>query len=481
MLWTCLYLPGFSLQLALRAGGVSRPLIVTTGSHQPRVLSCNEQATQCGIRPGLSVCAALALTPRLIECPRDIRTETQALGNLALWAGQFTPSISLHSPDALLLEVEGCFRLFGGLRALNARMQSGLEDLGYQATLAQAPTPAAARLFARAGITTTVPGRHELRRALCALPLSLLDQPPVILEKLAQAGVRTIGECLKLPRDGLGRRFGPALLDEIDRALGRLPDPREPFVAPLSYQGRLLLPAPAAESEALLFALKRLVLELCGFLSPRNAGVTCLRIGLHHEDHPPASFLLRLSVPSRDAARIMQLLRERLNTTPLQDRVSSITLKAEEITALAPRNLALFPDDQQQDEERLMLIEHLRARLGVEKVHGLATFADHRPEYTFQRMEPGRVTGNIQGAKRPLWLLNRPEPISRNGKQLLFGGPLTLSAGPERIESGWWDGQDIRRDYFVARNAAGETLWIFRDRRIGHDTEGRWYVHGLFA
>jgi len=53
---------------------------------------------------------------------------------------------------------------------------------------------------------------------------------------------------------------------------------------------------------------------------------------------------------------------------------------------------------------------------------------------------------------------------------------LQLRSLPRRIESGWWDGFDIARDYFVALSAAGERLWVFRDRR-----SGRWFLHGLFS
>jgi protein ImuB len=52
-----------------------------------------------------------------------------------------------------------------------------------------------------------------------------------------------------------------------------------------------------------------------------------------------------------------------------------------------------------------------------------------------------------------------------------------LIAGPERIESGWWDGKPAARDYFVARNPRGETLWIYRE--YGHSEA--WYLHGIFA
>ena len=55
-----------------------------------------------------------------------------------------------------------------------------------------------------------------------------------------------------------------------------------------------------------------------------------------------------------------------------------------------------------------------------------------------------------------------------------------LRDGPERIESGWWDGGDVRRDYFVAESPQGETMWIYRDHRYGID-DGEWFLHGIFA
>jgi protein ImuB len=54
---------------------------------------------------------------------------------------------------------------------------------------------------------------------------------------------------------------------------------------------------------------------------------------------------------------------------------------------------------------------------------------------------------------------------------------LELESGPERIESGWWDGRDVRRDYYVARNPAGVWFWVFRDR----EPSGRWFLHGVFG
>ena len=72
---------------------------------------------------------------------------------------------------------------------------------------------------------------------------------------------------------------------------------------------------------------------------------------------------------------------------------------------------------------------------------------------------------------RPLWLLHEPYALSMGPA----GAAVELESGPERIESGWWDGFEVSRDYFVGRNQQGETLWLYRDRG------GHWFVHGIFA
>ena len=77
---------------------------------------------------------------------------------------------------------------------------------------------------------------------------------------------------------------------------------------------------------------------------------------------------------------------------------------------------------------------------------------------------------------RPLWLLAEPQPLD-GGEHPRYEGRLEFEEGPERIESGWWDGRDVRRDYYVARTAGGMRLWVFRERRA----EGRWFLHGVFG
>lgn len=81
---------------------------------------------------------------------------------------------------------------------------------------------------------------------------------------------------------------------------------------------------------------------------------------------------------------------------------------------------------------------------------------------------------------RPLWLLSQPQALRELGGCPQRGGPLQLLAGPERIESGWWDAGEagaigeVRRDYFIVMSQCSEWLWIYR-------SEAGWFLHGFFS
>ncbi len=476
MLWSCLHFPDFHLQLLLRAGESARALAVTSPTRPPRILSCNHGALDQGVRPGMTLSAALALEPALVERPRNESTEAAALQGLAAWAGQFTPTISLAPPDGLLLELAGSLRLFGGLAPLLRKIEINLRELGYHTRIATAPIASAALLLARAGAGSKLTNLRDLPSALAPLPLRLLDLPEITLRCLAELGASTLGQCLRLPRQGLAARFGPGLLAPLDRALGLLPDPRPLFQTPEHYHNRILLPAPVGDVEPLLFVAKRLLLELAGFLSARRSGLARLDLELHQEDGAILPVLLELSAPSRDATHLLTLLRERLSSVTLKQRVEAVVLRCEHLRPVPPGQLTLFPEDPRSGPQRWMIIDELRARLGREAVHGLAVHTDHRPELAWRACEPG-TNSSPSPYPRPLWLLRQPLPLKSEGGTPRFRGPLQLLAGPECIESGWWDGQDIRRDYFLARDAREELLWVFRERAAPHG----WYLHGVFA
>ena len=471
MFWLALHFTTFAVEIFSRGSVASEPLAVAERQgRRTRVAACNAAAVACGVRPGMAVSAAQALVDTLVVRERDPLAEREALSGLAAWAGRFTPAVSLQPPAGLLLDIGGCLHLYHDLDHLLGLLLAGLADLGYAAAQACAPTPQGAWLLARAGTGAAVRDATQLQHALAALPLTLLDQPAAVLAGLEQVGACTVGDCLRLPRAGLVRRFGPGLLDELDRALGRLPEPRAFFVPPPDFTRRLELPAPVQDAEALLFAAGRLLAELEGYLTLRQAGVQEIEFVCRHEDSVDTVLRLGFMQPTSTAERMRLLLRETLLSTRLSAPVQTIVLHARGILPLAPQSDDLFQAPAREENGNLLL-ERLRIRLGPKAVSGIAPAADHRPELAWQHCAVGAEAGHETAApgqvRRPLWLLSRPLPC-RDG--------LTLKSGPERIESGWWDGMDVARDYYVAQDRKGARLWVYCER-----ASGAWFVHGLFA
>lgn len=475
MLWLSLHFPHLPLEVIERGTGLHEPLVVVTGQGgQSRVLRRNRSAAAAGISPGMPLSAAQGLASAVRVRQRNEAVESAALEHLAGWAGQFTATVSVRPPDGLLLEVGRSLRLFRGLENLLHNLQRELSELGYRARRGLAPTPLGAWLLARAGDQRPVFDRTALLRQIGALPLGYLELPPTTLDSLQRLGLRRIRDCLRLPRRDLVRRLGPELLDYLDRLLGEKPDPPTPFRSPATFASRLLLPAEVQNTEPLLFALRRLLLELVGFLRGRDGVVQRLQITLMHRRRPASELTLALATPSRDLQRLQLLLRERLERLELQEPVVDIGLQADEILEHTAASDELFAPIAVHNPAWPQLVERLRARLGHEPVRHLSPVAEHRPERAWHHHAHSLSATPADPRPRPLWLLAQPRALGDTRTPPPW---LRLHAGPERIESGWWDGVDVARDYFIAEDQYGARLWIFRELREPQ----RWFLHGLFA
>ena len=468
MFWLAIHFPALPLEIYSRGGATPEPLAVKDKQgNRSRVIVCNEAAEAGGVQIGMPGSAAQALLTNLVVRNRDMVAEQESLEGLASWAGSYTPAVSLQPPDGLLIEIGSCLRLHRGFKNLIAQLRHGLIEMGYSASLACAPYPHAAWLLALAGQEVAIRDPAKLETVLGELSVRLLDESQVTLASLEMLGAHTLGDCLRFPRAGMARRFGQSLLDEVDRALGRLPEAREFFVPPPSFTRRLELPSLVHESEALLFASRRLLLELEGYLNLRQAGVQEFELVCQHEDVPETVVKVGFAQPTRAQERMLLLLRETLGRTRLCEPVHTIALHASRIQEIELANLDLFQDNAEEGDGNLLL-ERLRIRLGNDAVFSIAPAADHRPELAWRPCEAGEEIKSPCKLQRPLWLLPKPMPCHKDR--------LELQSGPERIESGWWDGMDVARDYYVAQGRNGSRLWVFRDH-----TSGSWFVHGLFA
>ena len=445
-----------------------------------RVIACDPQAETFGVRPGMGLAAAWAFAPQLCVWPYNQAAERAALEGVAAWMCQFTPRVSLQPPQGVLAETEGSLRLFRGAAALLERIRDGVDQMGFSAISAAAPTARGAWWLAGAGREVLVPDRAALEAALAALPVAVACDGPDALGLLRDIGVTTIGELHGLPREGVARRFGQALLNGLEQALGNAPEPRDFFMPPARFDAQLDLPGEVTHAEGVLFAARRLLVQLEGLLAARQAGVRRFLLVLLHREARPSALEVGLASPGRETERFVQLLRERLAVHALIEPVEAIRIEAKDFVPLHGRTVDLFGGAQSGGEEGwARLIERLRARLGGAAVHGLGLHPEHRPERAWRPLAPGErpSPGGAGTGARPLWLLEPPRRLKEKKGVPHDGGPLELLAGPERIESGWWDGGEIARDYFIARAPSAALLWVYRER----GTAGAWYLHGVFA
>ena len=447
-----------------------------------------------------SVASALgARSPPLGISPLAARSyDEHSLERLALGAQRFTPRVSLVPPDGLVLEVRGSLHLFNGVEGLSRALASECASLGLKCMVALAPTPLAALVAARVGKPFVVTELTRLVGQLMPLPLAALRWPEATLERLARMGVRTIGQVLRLPRAGFARRFGTDSLAILDRLTGRGSDLRERFHARERFRRRRELSYELESQTALLGALAPLLAELGKFLESRQCGVMKLECLLRHRHVEPTSCVLRLAAPVADVGRLTELLGERLNALSLPEPVRSCELRSSSLVRRVFASNSVWQPGEHGGSagaEATELIERLRARLGPEAVYGLQVLPRHRPENAWGAREPVAITptprsaaqGVSQGRhapevpgpafRRPLWLLPEPRRLSERDGLPRRRGPLQLAGEPERIETGWWDGGDISRDYYTAMDLHGVRLWVFRERTAPH----RWFLHGVFG
>ena len=470
-----------------------------------KIFLANQRARVVGIVPGMTINTALALSPALRLEERNLACEARVLRELAEWTAEFTSFTAIESPSLLLLEIAGSLTLFGGIRALRKRILEGLGSQGFDTSVAIAPTPLAATLLARAGQKVCIRDPKNLVGMLGPLPLTCFDWPATVHASMKGMGITTIAEALRLPRQGFARRFGVTRLLALDRALGKLPDPRVKYRSPERFISDFDLNEEQGDADLLLQACRQLLVQLERFLLCRQMVVQHIEFSFFHLQAPATLLGLGCVRVDRVVQHWFDLLKIKFDCLKLPAPVIGIRLCSGHGQSFTAEIGALSFHSNGQSRRAgsiIWLAERLAARIGSECVHGVRVVAEHRPQYAWKthssyddgpHWQDGPVfhgdphapellaeirRTNSLVLQRPLWMLREPERLESNEAGPRFSGHLVLVAGPERLETGWWDDNGIARDYFIAINPRGVHLWVYRDR---DKEKGRWYLHGMFG
>ena len=457
---------------------------------QDRVVAASREARQAGVHLGMRAGGVSAVAPATVLLERDPAREQATLEAMAMALLQYTPEVA-HAGGGLVLDVTASLTLFRGRLAIMRAMRASVRLLGVTAWLGAAPTAHGAWLLARQRrergrtLRRRVVTMGALERRLDLLPVVSLPAARPFEEWLMGIGAERLGALRRLPRQGLQRRMGKAVLAELDQAYGLAPELYRWIVVPERFSARVETFDRVEHAEALLEGASGLLAQMVGWLVASQQAVAVFALLLELERGrgalPPIAIEITLAEPAWRAEHLERLLKERLARVELTAPVIALRLEARQLAPLAPPNASLFPEPGGNSEDFHRLVELLSARLGAENVLVPVTVDDHRPEVSNAWAPIGtrrpRASDPGQSRDQPFWLLPKPIPLLVRGDRPYYTSPLKMVSGPERIEAGWWNDQLAGRDYYVAQAEDASCYWIYLERVV----DGRWHLHGIYA
>lgn len=451
-----------------------------------------------------------------------------ALQELAHWCQRFSPWVALElddEPSSLLLDMTGLEPLLGHELKVSQQVGRAFERLGYKVQLGFGDHVGTAWAAAHYGnLNTTSPWLHEAN--LSNLPVEALRLPNKVLDLMASLGISQVHQLQSLPRPALASRLGQKLVQRLGQIEGSCPEVLIPYQPPPEFQFRWVAEHPIANHQSIHQALYLLIERLANQLLQRQQGAmelecqlicqvpTACQYNVPHIDqivdgktgtrNVPVVLKIGLFQPRATVDHLEKLVQIHLEQLRLPGPVCEILLRATATAKLKIRQGELFDDPSRRQAQQLAtLVERLEGRLGQKAIVGARLNTDILPERVVcdekltglqarsSRRAPSH-SKHLQTQKtayptiRPLQLHTPPVPLEiiavvPDGPPIRFRirgqiSQVSRHWGPERIETGWWRGKSVRRDYYRVETTHGNRLWLFRCLE-----DGQWFLHGSFT
>lgn len=378
--------------------------------------------------------------------------------------------------------------------------------------------------------------RGEAATLLAELPVAALRIDEAMAAAVAEVGIDTIGGLLALSPRSLASRFPPLLCRRLAEFRGQVAEPIVPPGGDALPQESQAFDFPVRSSDLAEHELIGLIETLLGRcvapLVARGQGVLALQIRLEHGARSataPTVIDVGLFRPTALRDHLVELVRLRLARLRLPAEIDGIAVEVIAAGAVSCRQRLLFGggtgglESSDADAEVGMLLDRLAGRLGRAAVCEPQLVGDVQPEHAWIAAPPSRPPSPVgrpspaaraeeggrrdrvsrSGARgyaapralpagrRPIWMPPQPVPLDGPEGEVMAVAPdgppgrfrlgevlhrVVKAHGPERIETAWWRGPTVRRDYYVVETDSGERFWLFRRLR-----DGGWFLHGMFA
>ena len=505
-----IWIPQWPLQRLLlkRPDLQNQPVVIyQKTSRGPCVLVCSDRLVRWGVSLGMPVAEALALgrrqqsqdrrstrrekEPLHLE-PHNPVEDRKSLVRLAQWCHRFSPIVGLEEetfPETLLLDVTGMDLFAGSEDAFITQVGEQFRTRGIFARLGWGPTLGNAWALAHYSSDCAETEIEDL-------PVEALRLPVKTQQILGRLGLGSLKDLLSLPRAELQNVAGAILLQRLDQAMGRVSEVIRAISSPHHFSVFWQTEHGLLQRESIEHVIQHQAADLCQSLKNRSRGALCIVCRIQCQDSVDLVFRMGLFLPCADEIHLQRLFKLQLESLALPAPVMSISLSVLQDAPLVIRQRELFANRISQSEQDLAgFVDCLNSRLGTDCVLRVFLQNDAQPENAY-REEPlleGRATNYVSSVKglpfsclgRPLSLIAPPVRLPVAAEEVgqlpryfscaLRRHQVYRSWGPERIETGWWRRNGIRRDYYRVETTEGLRFWIFCCLQTGD-----WFLQGVF-
>jgi len=467
MLWLYFHFPALQLDTMYKNEDAQALPLIIVHKKNNEVIQLNQLAQQEGINIGMGLGTAASLCQKLQVKPYDHEAEAKALKHIAHWLYPLTADICLFPPDGLLLKVSNMLSLYQDLNTYWQSVSQHLTPLLIDYQYATGYSPYAARLLAREKLNQISEDKNWLLNQVKKLRLTNSDIHQKDIARLHKVGVNKFSDLLSLSLAELSKRFNIEVVNYIGCLTGQIQHKVDFYIPPEGFEQYLELYYEISNSLSLEKPLLKLYQQLEAYLRKKDKLVSELSLMLHQRDSEDLILFVKAAQGEYKADKWWQLSQLLLESVKLSAPIIGITLKAKQLVTKYAHHADFFRCSQgnQSSEE---LIDILTAKLGKKRVRGVQIKQDDRPEIANGLCTPLLIQNDtfLVNKLRPTLLLPSPQPLTEK---------VTVMPYPERVVTGWWDNNQIMRDYFIARNDHGCWLWLFKDN------SQRWFVHGVFS
>ncbi len=497
MLWLAIHLPSLPLEVFGSHKTDQAFVVLESIKNRSIVTHCNQSALKQGVEIGMNSKLAQSLCEQIHIQDRELKREQRQLHNLANYLYRFSPYIYFYNNSSVHIEISSTLKLFKGLNKFIETLEKDIYEkftkeqaLSIELRLASNPELAFLSCYLPAKSKDHIYKLQDLAQ----LDIHSLEFKQSNLDSLSACGIQSIQDLIKIPNSQIKTQIDSDDFKYLKRLKGQNETRVNYYEPPKYFEDSFFFIEEIENTQQVLFPIKRCIQNLSYYLHSRQLSALKLNIELSDNKQRQTPYQeklqLRFAKGQHQAKEIMNLLRLQLENFELQQPIHEIKLSCQDFCERNQSVQDLFPGELKESSSGsadTQLIDQFRARMGDNCIKGIQLKAEHRPELAMSYGEiqtKNNTKDQIQqhqhfqhSSKRPFWLLSTPRPLNIKKRQVHYFGPLSLINDAERIETGWWDTQFIKRDYFIARHPKGEYYWIFQD----HLKQGAWFLHGIFS